>query len=168
MHGGLGAGGDTRRQPGALSAGCPETARGAELGARAKLPPFDPPRTPEGTPNLQGRWGGPSGGDDIEEHDYVDVSSPPEETYLSDPPGGKVPYQPWALEVAGAASSGAGARMAGGKGAAVPDPQTFCLYSVPRATYRGGFEIVQRPWLRDDIVRLQPLLSLHSHRRPSA
>lgn len=26
-----------------------------------------------------------------------------------------------------------------------PDPQTFCLYSVPRATYRGGFEIVQVP-----------------------
>jgi len=24
-------------------------------------------------------------------------------------------------------------------------PQTFCLYAVPRATYRGGFEILQAP-----------------------
>jgi hypothetical protein len=26
-----------------------------------------------------------------------------------------------------------------------PDPQTFCLYSVPRATWRGGFDIAQVP-----------------------
>jgi hypothetical protein len=38
---------------------------------RATLPPYSPPRTPEGTPDLQGRWTGPNGGDDIEEHDYA-------------------------------------------------------------------------------------------------
>lgn len=112
---------------------------------RAKLPPFNPPRTPEGTPNLQGRWGGPSGGDDIEEHDYVDVSSPPEETYISDPPGGKVPYQPWAKAVQAAHRAGLARGWPGEKERMYPDPQTFCLYSVPRATYRGGFEIVQIP-----------------------
>jgi hypothetical protein len=112
---------------------------------RAKLPPFTPPRTPEGTPNLQGRWGGPSGGDDIEEHDYVDVSSPPEETYISDPPGGKVPYQPWAKAVQAAHRAGLARGWPGEKERMYPDPQTFCLYSVPRATYRGGFEIVQVP-----------------------
>jgi hypothetical protein len=112
---------------------------------RAKLPPFNPPRTPEGTPNLQGRWGGPSGGDDIEEHDYVDVSSPPEETYISDPPGGKVPYQPWAKAVQAAHRAGLARGWPGEKERMYPDPQTFCLYSVPRATYRGGFEIVQVP-----------------------
>jgi len=37
----------------------------------AALPPFTPPRLPDGTPNLQGMWSGPNGGDDIEEHDYV-------------------------------------------------------------------------------------------------
>ena len=112
---------------------------------RAKLPPFNPPRTPEGTPNLQGRWGGPSGGDDIEEHDYVDVSSPPEETYISDPPGGKVPYQPWAKAVQAAHRAGLARGWPDEKERMYPDPQTFCLYSVPRATYRGGFEIVQVP-----------------------
>lgn len=112
---------------------------------RMKLPPFNPPRTPEGTPDLQGRWGGPSGGDDIEEHPYVDVSSPPEETYLSDPPGGKIPYQPWALAVQAEHRAGLARGWPGEKARLYADPQTFCLYSVPRATYRGGFEIVQVP-----------------------
>ena len=115
------------------------------LKERARLPPFDPPRTPEGTPNLQGRWGGPNGGDDIEEHDYVDVSSPPEETYISDPPGGKIPYQPWALAVQAEHRAGLARGWPGEKARLYTDPQTFCLYSVPRATYRGGFEIVQIP-----------------------
>jgi len=48
----------------------------------AKLPPFDPPRTPDGRPDLRGTWAGPNGGDDIEEHPYVDISSPQEETYI--------------------------------------------------------------------------------------
>ena len=112
---------------------------------RAKLPPFTPPRTPEGTPNLQGRWGGPDGGDDIEEHEYVDVSSPPEETYISDPPGGRIPYQPWAKAVQAEHRAGLARGWPGETARMYPDPQTFCLYSVPRATYRGGFEIVQVP-----------------------
>ncbi len=126
---------DAPKQPGA-----PTWAR-----ERAKLPPFDPPRTPEGTPNLQGRWGGPDGGDDIEEHEYVDVSSPPEETYLSDPPGGKLPYQPWALKVQAQHRAGLARGWPGEGERLYADPQTFCVYSVPRATYRGGFEIVQLP-----------------------
>jgi hypothetical protein len=126
---------DAPRQPGA-----PSWTR-----ERAKLPPFAPPRTPEGTPDLQGRWGGPSGGDDIEEHDYVDVSSPPEETYISDPPGGTIPYQPWAKAVQAEHRAGLSRGWPGEKERLYPDPQTFCLYSVPRATYRGGFEIVQAP-----------------------
>jgi len=126
---------DAPKQPGA-----PSWAR-----ERMKLPPFNPPQTPEGTPDLQGRWGGPSGGDDIEEHPYVDVSSPPEETYLSDPPGGKIPYQPWALAVQAEYRAGLARGWPGEKARLYADPQTFCLYSVPRATYRGGFEIVQIP-----------------------
>jgi hypothetical protein len=64
---------------------------------RATLPPFDSPRTLDGQPDFQGRWGGTPGGDDIEEHDYVDINSPPEESFIADPPGGRVPYLPWAL-----------------------------------------------------------------------
>jgi len=109
----------------------------------AKLPPFDPPRTPDGRPDLRGTWAGPNGGDDIEEHPYVDISSPPEETYISDPPGGKVPYQPWALEVRNEIRAGLARGWPGEKTRLYTDPQTFCLYSLPRATTRGGFDIAQ-------------------------
>src|SRR5262245_47052386 len=66
---------------------------------KAKLPPYRAPRTPDGVPDLQGTWNGPIGGgnDDLEEHEYIDVTTPPQESYVSDPPDGKVPYTPWAL-----------------------------------------------------------------------
>jgi hypothetical protein len=111
----------------------------------ASLPAFDPPRLPDGTPDLQGTWTGPNGGDDIEEHGYVDVSSPPEETYISDPPGGRVPYQPWALVLRNEIRTGLARGWPGEKERLYTDPQTFCLYTVPRATTRGGFEIIQAP-----------------------
>jgi hypothetical protein len=110
-----------------------------------KLPPFNPPRTSDGTPDLRGRWLGPNGGDDIEEHPYVDVSSPPEESYISDPPGGKLPYQPWASAIQKEHRAGLARGWPGEKERLYPDPQTFCLYTVPRATYRGGFEVLQGP-----------------------
>lgn len=111
---------------------------------RAKLPPFDPPRMPDGTPDLRGRWAGTPGGDDIEEHEYVDISSPPEESFIADPPGGKVPYQPWALARQAEHRAGLSRGWPGESGQRLyADPQTFCLYAVPRATYRGGFEILQ-------------------------
>ena len=124
---------DAAKQPGAPT----------WLEQRAKLPPFNPSRTPDGRPDMRGRWGGPNGGDDIEEHPYVDVSSPPEETYISDPPGGKLPYQPWALARQKAHRTGLARGWPGEQGRLYADPQTYCLYSVPRATYRGGFEILQ-------------------------
>lgn len=126
---------DAPKQPGATT----------WLAQLAKLPPFDPPRTSDGKPDLRGTWQGPNGGDDIEEHDYVDVSSPPEETYISDPPGGKVPYQPWALAVRNEIRAGLARGWPGEKERLYTDPQTFCLYSTPRATTRGGFEFIQTP-----------------------
>ena len=126
---------DAKKQPGSPS----------WLKELAALPPFTPPRLADGTPDLQGTWSGPNGGDDIEEHDYVDVSSPPEETYISDPPGGRVPYQPWAQTKRNEIRAGLARGWPGEKQRLYTDPQTFCLYSVPRATTRGGFEIVQVP-----------------------
>ena len=66
---------------------------------KAKLPPFTPRRTPEGVPDLQGAWNG-AGGDNnsyLEDHDYVDSTTPAQESFVSDPADGKVPYTPWAL-----------------------------------------------------------------------
>jgi len=111
---------------------------------RAKLPPFVPPRTSNGRPDLRGRWAGTPGGDDLEEHDYVDISSPPEESFIADPPDGKVPYQPWALIRRGEHRAGLARGWPGQTGERLyADPQTYCLYAVPRATYRGGFQIQQ-------------------------
>lgn len=112
---------------------------------RGKLPPFDPPRTSDGRPDLRGRWGGTPGGDDLEEHPYVDISSPPEESFIADPPDGKIPYQPWALARRAAHRAGLGRGWPGETERLYADPQTYCLYAVPRATYRGGFEILQGP-----------------------
>ena len=113
---------------------------------RAKLPPFVPPRTADGVPDLQGRWAGTPGGDDIEEHEYVDISSPPEESFISDPPDGKIPYQAWALARRAEHRAGLARGWPGETGQRLyADPQTFCLYALPRATYRGGFEILQGP-----------------------
>lgn len=113
---------------------------------RAKLPAFAAPRTPDGVPDLQGRWGGTPGGDDLEEHEYVDISSPPEESFIADPPDGRIPYQPWAAEQRRAHRVGLSRGWPGESGERLyADPQTYCLYMVPRATYRGGFDIAQGP-----------------------
>ena len=81
---------------------------------KATLPPYRPPRTPDGVPDFQGTWGGPggAGGDDIEEHGYVDVTTPPQESFVSDPPDGRIPYTPWALDAAERASRGVVPRLA--------------------------------------------------------
>ena len=64
------------------------------LAERAKLPPYSPPRLPDGRPNLQGRWGGSSSGDDIEETEQADPTTPQWESYVSNPANGRIPYQP--------------------------------------------------------------------------
>jgi hypothetical protein len=52
------------------------------LAERAKLPPFTPPRLPDGRPDLQGRWGGSSSGDDLEETEMVDATTPAWESWI--------------------------------------------------------------------------------------
>jgi hypothetical protein len=112
---------------------------------RAKLPPFDPLRMPDGRPDLRGRWGGTPGGDDLEAHPYIDVSTPPEESFVSDPPDGLIPYQSWARARRAEHRAGLARGWPGEKERLYADPQTYCLYSTPRATYRGGFDILQGP-----------------------
>ena len=115
------------------------------LAERAKLPPYDPPRLPDGHPNLQGRWGGSSSGDDIEETEQVDVTTPPWESYVSNPTNGRIPYQPWAMAERIKHRAGLARGVAGETGQRLhADPQTFCLKSVPRYSQRG-YELVQTP-----------------------
>ena len=114
---------------------------------RAKLPPYKAPRTPDGVPDLQGNWNGPIGGgnDDLEEHDYIDVTTPPQESYVSDPPDGKVPYTPWALAKRNEIRAGLARGWPGENGQRLyGDPNALCLVGMPRTSF-GAQQIVQKP-----------------------
>jgi hypothetical protein len=129
------------------------------MAQKAKLPPYSPPRTPDGQPDLQGVWSGPVGGgnDDIEEHEYVDMTTPPQESYISEPGDGKVPYTPWALAKRNEIRAGLGRGWPGESGERLyADPTSFCLNSMPRISF-GPQEIVQKP---DSVI----LLSANGYR----
>ena len=114
---------------------------------KAKLPPYSPPMTPEGVPDLQGVWGGP-GGDGLsylEDHDFVDVTTPAQETFVSDPPDGKVPYTPWALAKRNEILAGLGRGWAGESAERLySSPAAYCLSFMPRFAFTA-LEIVQKP-----------------------
>jgi hypothetical protein len=116
---------------------------------KAKLPPYKAPRTPDGVPDLQGNWNGPVGGgnDDLEEHEYVDVTTPPQESYVSDPSDGKVPYTAWALAKRNEIRAGLARGWPGETGQRLySDPSSLCLNGMPRLGF-GGQEIIQKPGL---------------------
>jgi len=119
---------------------------------KAKLPPYTPRRTPDGVPDLQGEWSG-AGGDNnsfLEDHDYVDVTTPAQESFVSDPPDGKIPYTPWALAKRNEMLAGLARGWPGESGQRLyADPTSFCLNSMPRISF-GGQEIVQKPGTVDD------------------
>jgi hypothetical protein len=79
-------------------AGCPWEPTQFYPCALAKAKTFNPPRTPDGKPNLQGIWD--KSANDIEEHNepFELTGTYPGPTLIVDPPDGKVPYQPWAFE----------------------------------------------------------------------
>ena len=125
----------------------------AWLAERAKLPPFTPKRTTDGQPDLQGRWGGTWSGDDIEDiPKFLDVTTPPWESWVSTPANGKIPYQPWAMEEKIAHREGLG-REVWSKDPTKRlyyDPQAFCMKDVPRYSQRG-YELVQT---KDTVIEM--------------
>jgi len=82
------------------TAGCPSPAAGFHPCALAKARTFNPSKTPDGQPDLQGMWEAPvaMGFQNIE--DFPGDPSPggfgPAITSVVDPPEGRVPYHPWA------------------------------------------------------------------------
>jgi hypothetical protein len=60
---------------------------------------FDPPKTSDGVPDLQGYWRGPaSGTENIEEHPKTDEDNGGK-SLIVDPADGTIPYQAWARSV---------------------------------------------------------------------
>jgi hypothetical protein len=102
---------------------------------------YTPPKTELGQPNLQGIWRAWN----LANHDLEDHSArpgvPAGRGFVVDPPDGKIPYQPWALEK----------RRENLQGTYTVDPVkntdpfAKCYYpGIPRFTYIGfPFQIVQ-------------------------
>jgi hypothetical protein len=96
-------------------------------------------RLPDGKPDLQGYWETRNGFSawDLEEHKTASFGIPAGKGVIVDPPDGKVPYQPWALEK----------KKDIVEHHMFDDPQAHCYLSgVPRQMYTPfGFQILQPP-----------------------
>jgi hypothetical protein len=96
---------------------------------------YDPPRTPDGKPDMQGWWQAPLGGtQNIEEHPRTPATAPGK-SLIVDPPSGHIPYQPWAeAQIKELAKT-------------FVEPNAACFPSgSPRSVYTpGGFQIRQSP-----------------------
>jgi hypothetical protein len=99
---------------------------------------FNPSRTPDGKPNLQGYWDNQAGSApwDIEPHP-ASFQVPGGTGIIIDPADKKIPYKPEALQKRNALVASH----------AYDDPQAHCAPSgIPRQTYTPfGFQIVQSP-----------------------
>ena len=118
---------------------------GAGEGARRN---YSPPRTADGQPDMQGVWGAVPNGSysiqDLEAQTLYQAQSRPDpalhgKSRIVDPPDGKIPYQPWALEYA--------KQRFEGHFNPTPetlDPSARCfLHGVPRSMINREFEIFQ-------------------------
>jgi hypothetical protein len=77
--------------------GCPAEPARFHVCALAKAKTFNPPRTPDGRPDLQGFWRGlASGTENIEQHPKT-LDDAGGDSLIVDPVDGKVPYQAWAV-----------------------------------------------------------------------
>ncbi|MBI3049676.1 MAG: hypothetical protein HYY76_15335 [Acidobacteria bacterium] len=165
-------------------------ARGAVAGALAvtlatsalaqSSPAWNPPRTPDGQPDIQGFWGEPAGGAD---GTNIETSFQTAETLLVqgwtkekiaartpvsaivDTPDGRIPYQPWAEARRQQSLSRYGGDVITGKPESPRDvnPDLFCLLGMPRLLYWQDFQVVQTPgyvimaWERTHSYRIIPL-----------
>jgi hypothetical protein len=119
-----------------LSLSTPLTAQ-----APAGAPAYTPPRTPEGQPDLRGVWRAWNLAKyDLEDHP-AKPGVPAGRGFVVDPPDGRIPYQPWALEQ----------RQKNYEGTKTSDPfknldpvSKCYLPGIPRFTYLGfPFQIMQ-------------------------
>ena len=82
----------------ATAAGCPLEPVTFHACARPKMKTFNPPRTADGRPDMQGHWERAFTSQDIEEHKAgFGIQAGP--SLVIDMPDRRIPYQPWALEL---------------------------------------------------------------------
>jgi len=86
-----------QQAPPRTAGGCPIDPVKFNECALPKTKTFNPPRTPDGRPDMQGYWERAFTSQDIEEHAAgFGVQAGP--SLVVDTPDRKIPYQPWALE----------------------------------------------------------------------
>jgi hypothetical protein len=121
--------------------GCPDEPAKFRPCAIEKEKTFDPPRTSDGKPDLQGYWAPGIQAFDIEAHpETFDYRGEP--TLVVDPPDGKVPYQPSAL----AKRNDRANHHTDPTTLEYVDPNARCfLRGVPRQMWIMQFQIVQPP-----------------------
>jgi hypothetical protein len=145
-------------------------APGADPEASGK--PWNPPRTADGQPDIQGMWvagdwgrpletpaplteaakkaaaAAPRGGGPPSEEGWSDVKTTSDRTpIIVDPPDGKIPWLPWAIKPKQYISAHQGTQ--GPVDPLFLDPASRCLpYGVPRINSPNpysGYQILQRP-----------------------
>ena len=157
---------------------------------RTSAKPWDPPRTPDGQPDIQGFWSEEPGGADavnvetgLQTADSLRIQQALTTAQLAarktfsavvDPPDGRIPYQPWAE-----ARRQQILRRYGGDDR-TEEPQSprdvtselLCTLGLPRIVYFADFQVVQTPgyvvmsWERTREYRLIPLDG-HPHIPPN-
>ena len=128
--------GPTPMRPFGMVGGCPEQPAQFHTCAMAKAKTFNPPRTKDGLPDLQGYWSrvGIRNMENIEEHpETMDGSGGT--SSIVDPPDGRIPYLPWA------------AAKREGHFSTYRSPVRYCVpHGSPAQSYlAGGFQVVQTP-----------------------
>jgi hypothetical protein len=117
--------------------------------AVTKMKTFNPPRTPDGVPNMQGLWERVYLSQNIEAHPADGLNTQAGPSLIVDTPDRKIPYQPWAMELRKEMAT------------RFISPLAACLVpGVPRYVIAPGpHQILQRP---GQVVHL--LEYSHSHR----
>jgi len=142
---------------------------------------WDPPRTPDGQPDIQGFWTEEDGGADpvnvetgLQTADSVRIQQGLTAAQLAarktfsaivDPPNGKVPYQPWAEARRQQILKryGGDDRTEEVESARDVSSELLCTLGLPRIVYFADFQVTQSPgyvvmsWERTREYRLIPL-----------
>jgi hypothetical protein len=141
---------------------------------------WQPPRTPDGQPDIQGFWGESAGGangtnietgfqtaDTLRVQGWTDaeLAARIPVSAIVDTPDGKIPYQPWAAARREQILAGYGGDVITGRPTTLRDvnPDLFCMLGMPRLVYWQDFQVVQTPgyvvmaWERTHAYRIIPL-----------
>jgi hypothetical protein len=138
---------------------------------------WDPPRTTDGQPDIQGHWDTDDYASNVETRlqDAVSlkiqgmsdaaIAARKPISSIVDPPDGRIPYQTWAQARKQQILNRYGGEVVTEKPSTVRDvsPELLCTIGLPRIVYFAAFQVVQTPgyvlmsWERTREYRLIPL-----------